>query len=119
MLGDSVKVISLHTPPIRWKREKLSPNFTGPWKVVSTHKNDYVCEHITHGIRQEFHVSMLKPYFGTIDMVKAAALLDYDQFVVRKITNYVGDPLSRKAMEFETHYEDGDVMWKLWDKDLF
>ena len=110
---------TVRTPTIHWKKEKLGPNFTGPWKVVSVNKNDYVCEHITHGIRQEFHVNMLKPYFGTVETAKAAALLDYDQFIVKQITNYVGDPLNRKTMEFETHYEDGDVTWKLWDEDLF
>ncbi len=110
---------TVRTPTIHWKREKLGPNFTGPWKVVNVRKNDYICEHITHGIRQEFHVSMLKPYFGTVETAKAAALLDYDQFVVKQITNYVGDPRYRKTMEFETQYEDGDVVWKLWDEDLF
>ena len=49
------------------KKEKLGPNFTGPWKVIKAHRNDYVVEHVTQGIRAEFHVSMLKPYFGTME----------------------------------------------------
>jgi hypothetical protein len=42
---------------------------------------------------------MLKPYFGTIEMAKRAALLDFDQFEVVAILNYVGEPLDR-TLEF-------------------
>ncbi len=102
---------TVRTPTIHCKREKLGSNFTGPWKVINVRKNDYVCEHITHGIREEFHVNMLKPYFGTVETAKEAALLDYDQFVVRQITNYVGDPRYRKTMEFEISYESMHIVY--------
>ena len=29
---------TVRTPTIHWKREKLGPNFTGPWKVMHVKK---------------------------------------------------------------------------------
>ena len=85
--GDLVLKI-VRTDIKQWKKEKLGPNFTGPWKVIKVHSNDYVVEHVTQGIREEFHVSMLKPYFGTMNMAIKAALLDHNQFIVNKILHY-------------------------------
>ncbi len=117
-VGDLVLKL-VRTPTVHWKREKLGANFTGPWRVEYVYKNDYKCRHITQGIVQSFHVSMLKPYFGSEAEAHKAALLDYDQFVVIKIHAYVGDPRARKTMEFLVEYADGDKLWKLWDDDLF
>ncbi len=30
-----------------WEKDKLGPNFTGPWKVIKAHRNNYVVEHVT------------------------------------------------------------------------
>ena len=105
--GDLV-LKSVRTNSIHWKKEKLAPNFTGPWIVLKVNSNDYTVKHVTQGIQAEFHVSMLKPYFGTLEMAKRAALLDYEQFVVEKILYYTGDPGIRTSLEFYVRYSDGD-----------
>jgi hypothetical protein len=110
---------TVRTNTKHWKPEKLGPNFTGPWIVESVHSNDYSCRHVTHGLVCGFHVDMLKPYFGTLDMAKQAALLNYDQFVVTAVKHYVGDPMDRKTLEFCVQYADGDTMWKGYNRDLF
>jgi hypothetical protein len=51
-------------------------------------------------------------------MAKQAALLDYDQFVVKAITAYCGDSLVRTTCEFQTEYADGEIQWRVWDDDL-
>jgi hypothetical protein len=62
---------------------------------------------------------MLKPYFGTLEMAKRAALLDYEQFLVEKILYYTGDPSIRTSLEFYVRYSDGDEHWVSYSKDLF
>jgi hypothetical protein len=47
------------------------------------------------------------------------ANLDNDQFVVSHIAAYRGDPTVRTTMEFEIHFQDGDVRWLTWTPDLF
>ena len=116
--GDLV-LKTVRTDTKHWKKDKLGPNFTGPWKIIKAHRNDYVVEHVTQGIRAEFHVSMLKPYFGTMEMAVKAALLDHDQFVVNKILYYTGDPSMRDTLEFYVQYADGDERWMSYSKDLF
>ena len=95
-VGDLV-LKSVRTNSIHWKKEKLAPNFTAPWIVLKANSNDYTVKHVTQGIQGEFYVSMLKPYFGTLEMAKRAALLDYEQFVVEKILHYTGDPSIRTS----------------------
>jgi hypothetical protein len=110
---------SVRTPTKHWKPQKLGPAFTGPWEVMHVNANDYTCEHVIQHTRNVFHVAMLKPYFGSMDMAKRAAMLDFDQFEVVAILHYVGEPRDRKTLEFQVQYADGDILWKGWDRDLF
>jgi hypothetical protein len=117
-IGDLV-LKSVRSPTKHWKPQKLGPAFTGPWVVKHVNVNDYTCEHIIQGTRGCFHVSMIKPYFGSEDMARKAALLDFDQYETVAIHNYVGEPTSRRTLEFQVEYADGDILWKTWDEDLF
>jgi hypothetical protein len=85
-----LKTVRTSTHP--WKSEKLGVNFTGPWEVLSVHKNDYTCKHITQNTIETFHVTMLKPYWGRLKPAKRVALLDFDQHVVVFVSDYVGNP---------------------------
>jgi hypothetical protein len=51
-------------------------------------------------------------------MAKRAALLDHDQYVVTKVSQYVGDPVLRTSMEFLMTYADGDEQWNVFNHDL-
>ena len=109
---------TVKTPTKHWKEQKLGPKFTGPWKILKVRKNDYVCEHVVSHEESEFHVSMIKPYFGTLEMAKRVALLDRDQHVVTAVTAYTGDPFERTTCDFYVHYANGDDLWIGWSRDL-
>ena len=68
------------------KPTKLGVDFTGSWEVLKVHSNDYRCVHITENGKKTFHVSMLKPYYGTRAMAQRAALLDKNMHVVVAIS---------------------------------
>jgi len=65
-----------------------------------------------------FHVTRLKMFHGTEDEGYKAALLDADQHVVRRILRWKGDPMVRTTMEFQVEFEDDDVLWLPYSKDL-
>jgi hypothetical protein len=117
-VGDLV-LKSVRSPTKHWKPQKLGPAFTGPWEIIHVYMNDYTCKHVIQHTKAVFHVSTIKPYFGSLEAAKRAALLDFDQFEIVAVLNYVGEPESRKTIEFQIQYADGDVLWKLWDTDLF
>jgi len=117
VVGDLV-LKSVRSSTKHWKPEKLGPSFYGPYEVTRVHSNDYTCRHITDGTVDTFHTSMLKPYFGTREMAKRAALLDHDQYFVSAVTQYIGDPVIRTSMEFLVTYADGDESWQLYSADL-
>ena len=57
-------------------------------------------------------------YFGTREAAYAAALRDADQHVIRTIITHKGDPSKRTSMTFKVQFEDDDIVWKQYDKDL-
>ena len=117
VVGDLV-LKNVKSPTKHWKPEKIGPSFYGPYQVTRVRANDYDCKHITDGTVECFHVSALKPYFGTVTMAKRAALLDHDQYVVTKVSQYIGDPEQRTSMEFLMTYADGDEQWNAYYHDL-
>jgi hypothetical protein len=117
VVGDLV-LKSVRSPTKHWKPEKLGPAFYGPYEVTRVEKNDYDCRHITDGTVDRFHVSALKPYFGTKLMAKRAALLDHDQYFVTKVSQYIGDPVKRTGMEFLMTYADGTEQWNVFYHEL-
>jgi hypothetical protein len=110
---------TVRTPTHPWKSEKLGVNFTGPWEVLSVHKNDYTCKHITQNTIETFHVTMLKPYWGRLKPAKRVALLDFDQHVVVSVSDYTGDPNLRKTCELNVYFADEpDNKWLVWNEDF-
>ena len=63
-------------------------------------------------------VDRLKLFVGTHEEAARLANEDADQFVVRSILAWHGNPNIRTTMEFEVEFEDGDIIWKVWDQDL-
>jgi hypothetical protein len=97
---------------------KLTPRFSGPYQVVSQHKNDIVCKHLVIGSIHTFHIERLKPFFGSSSDAFRMAMLDHDQHVVDRIISYLGDPLVRTTCEFEVAFADGTVSWLPYSKDI-
>jgi hypothetical protein len=98
---------------------KLSPKFLGPYVVTRQVKNDVECKHVILGVARTFHVSRLKIFHGSLEEAKKVAVLDHDQYVVRKIHAYTGDPNVRTSTHFKVEFEDNSVVWVAWSKDLF
>ena len=115
---DDLVLHAVRTPTKPWREEKLGVDFTGPWRVIHVHANDYTVEHLVTGESNRFPVDSLKPYFGTIDDGYQAGQLDADQHVVTSVSHYHGDPTARRTCEFFIHYADGDSQWNIWRPDL-
>ena len=98
---------------------KLYPKYRGPYEVIYHRSNDVQCRHLNLGEVREFHVSTLKRFYGTLEDAVATARIDRDQHTIRAITGFTGDPWTRTTMSFEVHFEDGTVLWKPYDDDLF
>ncbi len=45
-------------------------------------------------------------------------MMDYDQYQVRRVLAYKGDPDCRTTMSFQVEFEDGSVEWLPFSKDL-
>ena len=89
-VGDLV-LKSVRSPTKHWKPKKLGPSFYGPYQSGQT----ITPAGTSPGAVETFNVSMLKPYFGTVAMAKRAALMDKDQYEVKKVLHYTGDPARR------------------------
>jgi hypothetical protein len=100
------------------KPSKLTPRFSGPYMVLNQYKNDIECKHICQGSIHKFHVSEVKIFHGSKEQALEMAKLDFDQYVVKKILAYRGDPDTRTTMEFYVHFEDDSKVWIPYNKDL-
>ena len=113
--GDFVLLISGTNNP---KSSKLAPHYAGPYEVIIQRKNDVTVRHLATGQVYDFHVERLKRFFGSKDDAKTAAYIDFDQYEIKEILAYRGDPDRRQEMQFEVLFNDGDLIWKHWDTDL-
>ena len=98
---------------------KLSPKFIGPYIVLEQVKNAVSCKHVIQGYIKNFDVERLKIFHGDLEAAKKVAIIDNDQYTIRTIHSYRGDPMNRRTMDFLIEYEDGDKIWIPWSKDLF
>jgi hypothetical protein len=105
-------------PKERPKPTKLSAPWLGPYEVISQHKNDVTCRHLTTGVVKVFHVTSLKIFHGNRESAYDMALRDDDQHVVKQFLAYRGDPMTRTTMEFLVEFMDGDVVWLTYCKDI-
>ena len=87
---------------------KLSSPYTGPYEVIQQRKNDVECRHVVMGNIKVLHVTRLKLFTGSREEAYQAALLDADQFVIRKIHYWRGNPEKRSEMFFWVEFDDGD-----------
>ena len=87
---------------------KLSPNWLGPYQVVSHEKNDVTCTHLVLMSEHVFHVERLLPFFGSPQEALEAAKLDKNQFLIYSIDFFVGNPHKRSSMMFGVLFEYED-----------
>ena len=97
---------------------KLSSPYTGPFEVIQQRKNDVECRHLVMGNIRFLHVTRLKLFTGSREEAYQAALLDADQFVIKKIHYWRGNPEKRSEMFFFVEFDDGDKVLLPYSKDL-
>jgi hypothetical protein len=115
--GDLVLYDNLYEPHRR-RPVKLDSRYRGPYEVISQHKDEVECQHLCNRIKTTLLVERLKLFVGTRDEAYRLAMEDADQFVIDRVLAWRGDPQARSTMEFEVRFQDGDTVWKPYDKDL-
>lgn len=98
---------------------KLHPKFEGPFEVVNQVKNDVQMQHLVLKHYEKHHVDDIKIFHGTAEEAFRVATNDKDQHVIVRFLGYRGDPLIRTTMEFEIEFQDGEIHWLPYSKDLF
>jgi hypothetical protein len=98
---------------------KLAMKYMGPYEVLSQHKNDVECRHLSMKTVHKFDVCRLKIFTGSRDEAERVARIDHDQYELDCILYYRGNPSIRTTMEFWVRYKDGEEKWLTWSKDLF
>ena len=88
---------------------KLSPNWLGPYEVISQVKNDIRCKHIVLKTEAVFHVERVKPFFGTYAQALDIARHDQHQYLIEAINFFTGNPFVRSSMTFNVRFEDGTI----------
>ena len=111
-------VLAIANP--RSRIHKLTPQWLGPHRVISQFNDEVQCRQIAHGTVREFHVSRLIPYLGPDDDTAfELACRDDDQYKLRGILAYRGDPLvGRKYCTFLVEFADQDTCWIQYGPDL-
>jgi hypothetical protein len=101
-----------------FKDQKLRTRYSGPYVITNVYKADITCRHIVTAKEKVFHMEHLKPFVGSLKEAFEAAKSDDDQYVIRKIIDYRGEPKTRSEMEFLVHFEDNDTVWLKYNQDL-
>ena len=68
---------------------KLSPQYLGPYKVISLHKNDIEWKHLATDDIKTFHTEDINPYVGNYESALQAAMRDNDQHLLSRINSIV------------------------------
>jgi hypothetical protein len=97
-VGDFVLV---YAKGMNWKKNKLAPNYFGPFRVEEVYKSDVSVRHIVTEDRRVIHMNHLKPFFSdSYEEAYWSALIDYSQHVIDRIVDWAGDPETRSGCHF-------------------
>ena len=88
---------------------KLTPNWLGPFQVISQNKNDVHVKHIVLHNERVLHVSRLKPFFGSFDEAVEIARHDQHQYFIVSFNYFSGNPHVRTSMVFNVTFQDGTI----------
>jgi len=97
---------------------KLGYKWAGPRRVITHIGNDVTVLDLVNGGTACLHSDTLKRFYGSDSEALAAARSDTEQFDVSHFSNYTGFPATRSNMTFRTHFSDGDIIWKPYDRDI-
>ena len=90
----------------------------GPYEVATQINNRVAVTSLVYDKSHTFYVDRLSLFCGTKTAATEMAMLDDRQFMVEKIVAYKGNPTDRGTCSFLVQYEDGDLLWQAWSRDL-
>jgi phospholipid-translocating ATPase len=97
---------------------KLMFQLSGPYRVVSQTKNDVQVRSLVYDNILTFHLDHLKVFIGTEAEAKSMALLDKNQYLIKEVQAYRGDPSNRSSCSFLVWFEDNDLVWLPYSLDI-
>jgi hypothetical protein len=97
---------------------KLMFQLSGPYKVISQEKNDVQVRSLIYDNILTFNLDHLKPFVGTDAEAKAMAWLDKNQYLIKEVQAYRGDPMTRSTCTFLIWFEDNDLVWLPYSLDI-
>jgi hypothetical protein len=97
---------------------KLMFQLSGPFKVVKQNKNDVEVRSLVYDNILTFNLDHLKIFVGTEAEAKAMALLDKNQYLIKEVQAYRGDPVTRTTCTFLVWFEDNDLVWLPFSTDI-
>jgi hypothetical protein len=97
---------------------KLMFQLSGPYKVVSQEKNDVQVRSLVYDNILTFNLDHLKVFIGTESEARAMAMLDKNQYLIKEIQAYRGDPANRTSCTFLVWFEDNDLVWLPYSLDI-
>jgi hypothetical protein len=117
MYQDGDLVLLMERPDKRKLREaKLDNDFSGPYRVLGQNKNNVVIFHLALKTSREVPVERLKIYHHDNSPAAHALALelartDAEQYDIRAITAYYGNPHILKSLRFQYILMNGSVGW--------
>ena len=105
-------------PNNKMRSDKLTPKFRGPYEVIKHYKNDVTCRHVTLGHITDLDALRLKRFLGSKEEAVRLSMIDQKQFLITRILTYKGQESKRTRMQFLVLFDDGQEVWKYYDKDI-
>ena len=85
----------------------------GPYRVLKQTSNDVEIQSLVDSdITQKVHVTRLRAFHGDGEEATKLARKDVDEYEIREILSYRGDPMKLSTLTFQVKFEDGAVVDK-------
>jgi hypothetical protein len=97
---------------------KLMFQLSGPYKVINQNKNDVQVRSLVYDNILTFNLDHLKVFIGSESEAKAMAMLDKNQYLIKEVQAYRGDPATRSTCSFLVWFEDNDIIWLPYSLDI-
>ena len=73
-----------------------------------------MCEHVVMHTIWNLHTSRCKPYFGSPDEALEHGRYDFNQFIVKSIDSFRGNPHKRSSMQLSVIFSVQDSSEAVW-----
>jgi hypothetical protein len=80
--------------------------------------NGVTVKHVAEHVIETFHVDEFSGFTETPEDAFNTAVLDCDQYILKCIHSYQGNPDKRTTIFFYTEWEDVTILWKPWNDDI-